>query len=204
MNPVPTTATATAPATDYKAAAKARSLANLRPPWSKGVTGNPRGINGRGKANEIARFLDQPDSIESNRTRFEAVVDRLYYAARHGDTQAAKVLIEYKLGRPRVTPNALDLAEHFRRVEAERFTFGLELFRDRLKVMSDEDKVVLYQKLQTNTAGFLEMAEKLANGEGSQALQEAHVEAKLAEQAGQSEEEMVKGRGDDEAPGGVP
>ena len=185
---VPATGQGTEPATEAKEAAKARRLANLCPPFKKGESGNPTGINGRGKANEIAAFLDKPESIESNRTRFEAVVDRLYHSARHGDTQAARVLIEYVLGKPRTTPNALELAEHLRRVERDRIDIALDVVGARIHTAEPAKLKEIFQSCERDTRGFLVAAEQFANGEDSQDSQQAQDEATPAEQAGQPED----------------
>jgi hypothetical protein len=68
---VPTTGPGTELAQDASEDARARRLANLRPPFPKGRSGNPTGKNGRGKTNEVAAFLDKPETIESDRTRFQ-------------------------------------------------------------------------------------------------------------------------------------
>ena len=185
---VPATGDGSEPATDEKAAAKARRLANLRPPFKPGQSGNPAGHNGRRKSNEVAAFLDTPESIESNRTRFEAVVDRLFRSALRGDTQAAKVLLEYGLGKPRVQPNTLDLAEHLRRVERDRIDIALHVVGARIHTAEPAKLKELFQSCERDTRGFLYTAEKLANGEDSQDSQQAQDEAKPAEQAGQPED----------------
>jgi hypothetical protein len=201
---VPTTSGGTEPATDARIAATARRLANLKPPWSKGETGNPRGINGRGKANEIAAFLDRPESVESSRTRFEALIDSLFLAARRGDTQAAKTLIEYKLGKPRISPNALDLAEHFRRVDSDRFAFALQLLGDRVRAMSDREKSDFFNSLVVAQHGFLVAAEQFTNGEQPGETQETENDAASAEHGKQPENGPADQRTDDEEPGGKP
>ena len=124
---VPTTGAGTESEADAKEAARARRLANLRPPFQKGQSGNPSGKNGRDKANEIAAVLDKPETDESDRTRFEAIVNRMCRAALYGDTSAAKLLLEYALGKPRATPSALDIAEHFRRVERDCVDIALRV-----------------------------------------------------------------------------
>lgn len=201
---LPTTGAGTEPEADAKEAAKARRLANLRPPFQKGQSGNPTGRNGRDKANEIAAFLDMPETIEANRTRFEEVVESLFRSAVRGDTQAAKTLIEYKLGKPRISPNVLDLAEHFRRVESDCFAFSLQILGDRVRAMSDKERIDLFNSLAVPQRGFLVAAEQFANGEQPGETQDTGNDAASAEQEGQVENGPVDQRIDDEAPGSEP
>jgi Family of unknown function (DUF5681) len=199
---VPATGQGSESAIDAKAAARARRLANLRPPFKKGETGNPRGINGRGKANEIAAFLDKPESIGADRTRFEAIVERLFRAALRGDTLAARTLIEHKLGKPRTTPNALDLAEHFRRVERDKVDLALTILGPRILAMDPEKLAEFFKQCAANPRGFLDEAEAQEQANDPQPADQpapelAQDEAKPAGQGKQPDEELAERPGDD-------
>jgi hypothetical protein len=141
------------------AEARARRLGNLRPPFKKGEVANPTGRNGRDKPNEIAKFLDQPESVESNRTRFEAIVDRLFRLALRGDTLAAKVLVEYKLGKPRTPPNELDLAEHMRKVARDGADLALRVLGSRIHSMPPKELAEFFRSCAGDTEAFFEAAE---------------------------------------------
>ena len=199
---LPTTGAGTEPEADAKEAAKARRLANLRPPFQKGQSGNPSGINGRGKPNEIAAFLDEPESTESNRTRFEAMIDSLYLSARRGDTLAAKTLIEYKVGKPRTTPNALDLAEHLRRVALNQAELALDILGPRLHSIDPEKYAEFMRACKGETSAFLLFAERFTNGEDSPESQPAEAETKVGEQNKQPEDEFAEPPAGSPAPGG--
>lgn len=131
LTSVPGTEQGTDSGEEATRAARARSLANLRPPFRKGETGNPRGLNGRNKSNEITAFLDQPEKPESERTRFEALIERLYKSAVSGNVLVAKTLLEYKLGKPSVRPDVLAIAEHLRRVELDRVQMAVGILSGR-------------------------------------------------------------------------
>jgi hypothetical protein len=162
---LPTTGPGTDPAVGAKEAARARRLANLRPPFQKGQSGNPSGKNGRDKANEIAAFLDKPESDDSERTRFEAIVSRMCRAALYGDTSAAKLLLEYKLGKPGVLPSALDLAEHMRKVSRDAAELALKVLGTRLYSMTPKELAEFFRECGGNPRAFLDAAENIRDAE---------------------------------------
>lgn len=162
-NSVPGTGQGTEEVADSAASGRARRLANLRPPFRKGQTGNPRGINGWGKTNEIAAFLESPESIEAGRTRFEALIDSLFQSAIGGNALAAKTLLEYKLGKPGVQRDALAIAEHLRRVDLDRVDIVLRLLGARSSLDPGEVSETL-KKCEMDKSGFLLLAEHFLNG----------------------------------------
>lgn len=196
----PTTGQGTEAETDAMAEARARRLGNLRPPFKKGEVANPTGRNGRDKPNEIAKFLDQPESVESNRTRFEAIVDRLFRLALRGDTLAAKVLVEYKLGKPRTPPNELDLAEHMRKVARDGANLALRVLGSRIHSMPPKELAEFFLSCAGDTEAFLAAAELQRQANDSQPAEQlapapTQDEEKPAKQAKRLEEEP------DEEPG---
>jgi hypothetical protein len=152
----PTTGQGTETATNAQEAGKARRLANLRPPFRKGETGNPRGINGRG-SNEIAMYLDKPELTGAERTRFEALVEAQYQKAMAGDSLAAKTLITYKLGSN--PPSSLDLAEHCRRVARDKADLALKVLGARIDTMAGTDLAAFFRECSGYGQGFIEAAE---------------------------------------------
>ena len=129
---VPATGQGTEPEQDSSEAARARRLANLRPPFKKGETGNPRGVNGRDKANEIVRFLEEP--FDGDKTRFRRLLEAAFDRAVSGDRgsdQTIKTLVEYYAGRPKVQKDAVELPPN---IDTNRTTLevALDIYRERL------------------------------------------------------------------------
>ncbi len=109
---LPTTGQGTEAEMDAKATARARRLANLRPPFRKGETGNPRGINGRDKATEVARFLDEP--FDGDKTRFRRIMEAAFDRAIGGDRgsdQTIRTLLEYYAGLPAKAERPVNIPE---------------------------------------------------------------------------------------------
>jgi hypothetical protein len=78
---------------------KEKRLANLAPPWPKGVSGNPKGASG-GKIiprtfTEICReYLAAPITEGDSRTRLEALVMAIYSQGMKGNHRAASVILD--------------------------------------------------------------------------------------------------------------
>lgn len=69
-------------------------------PFKKGQSGNPKGRPR--KLPELTKLLDEVLGEEKNNvTAMEAVVKSLLSSATKGDTQAARVLLEYSYGKPK-------------------------------------------------------------------------------------------------------
>jgi hypothetical protein len=72
-----------------------RSLANLKP-WPKGVSGNAKGTNGRGKNDHTAllrAFLDaRPKGTDL--TRFDLLLHQVFKSAMNGSIKAAALLFD--------------------------------------------------------------------------------------------------------------
>lgn len=101
-----------------RAASKARSLANLKPPWKPGQSGNPTG-----------RPLNWDMTMEAVRQQVlanaEAIVARcIKKALRHGDVAAMKLLLDRILPAPQfvgmqVQSNSADVQGALARLDDE-------------------------------------------------------------------------------------
>jgi hypothetical protein len=79
-----------------------RSLANLRPPWRAGESGNKTGANAVvASLAQLRAFMG--DTTASGKTRLTNVLERLYLQAVNGNVVAARFLIEQTCGRPKET-----------------------------------------------------------------------------------------------------
>ncbi len=79
-----------------------RSLANLRPPWRPGETGNKRGVNPVvASLAELRTFMT--DVSANGKSKLMNVLERLYLQAMNGNVVAARFLIEQTCGRPKET-----------------------------------------------------------------------------------------------------
>lgn len=84
---------------------RARSLANLRPPWKPGETPNPEGRNGRVRIEEFRRWADDKATDKSELTRIQNVWNALYATAidrKRGASHvnAGKIFVEQYQGKP--------------------------------------------------------------------------------------------------------
>ena len=157
---VPTTGEGTESATDAKEGARARRLANLRRPWSKGETGNARGVNGRDKNKVVQEFLDALDDDQADCTRIEVVLRATYDSAKNGEGAAQKTLIEQYAGRARVSEAEFKLlvAEHMRKVARDAADLAVKILGSRLYTMSPQELAAFFRECSGNTEGFIEAA----------------------------------------------
>ena len=79
-----------------------RSLANLRPPWRAGETGNKTGANAVvASLAQLRAFMTDPSA--NGKSRLMNVAERLYIQAVNGNIGAARFLIEQTCGRAKET-----------------------------------------------------------------------------------------------------
>ena len=79
-----------------------RSLANLRPAWKPGESGNKHGTNAVvSSLAQLRAFMG--DTTASGKTRLLNVLERVYLQAVNGNMVAARFLIEQTCGRPKET-----------------------------------------------------------------------------------------------------
>jgi hypothetical protein len=88
----------------------------------------------------------------------------LKVASARDSVEAAKLLWAYALGKPPASPEdaKLALAEHFRKVETDRFAYALQLLGERAKTMTDEEKANFFNSLVVAQFGSVEMFVKAA------------------------------------------
>lgn len=79
---------------------------------------------------------------------------------------AATLLYQYDMGRAPVSKEEarLALAEHFRKVEADRFQFARELLGEKIKSMTPVQLAEFFSRLAPDVLGFLKMAEQAQSG----------------------------------------
>lgn len=75
--------------------------ANLRPPIQKGEVRNPKGNNGRVRAEVVAAFLEESTETDPNVCKGRKVLEKTYAQALKGNVQAQKLLIEHWKGKPK-------------------------------------------------------------------------------------------------------
>ncbi len=129
---LPTTGQGTETATNAQEAGKARRLANLRPPFKKGETGNPRGINGRAKATEVVRFLEEP--FDGDKTRFRRIMEAAFDRAISGDRgsdQTIRTLLEYYAGIPAKAERPVSIPEGINTTRS-LLDIAVDVYRHRL------------------------------------------------------------------------
>jgi hypothetical protein len=79
-----------------------RSIANLRPPWKPGESGNKHGTNAVvASLAQLRAFMT--DTSANGKSRLMNVAERLYLQAVNGNVVAARFLIEQTCGRPKET-----------------------------------------------------------------------------------------------------
>jgi hypothetical protein len=145
------------------------------------VTGNPGGRPKiawlRKKLLEAAR-AGEPNAMEriadhliAVATKWEGVVvgydretkEQIRVASGRDSVAAAALLWSYAIGKPPSGSEektiALSFAEHFRKVELDRFQFAKELLGDKLAAMSPMQRAEFFSAMAPNTTGFVEMAE---------------------------------------------
>jgi hypothetical protein len=77
---------------------------------------------------------------------------------------AAKLLMLYDLGKP--PDSSLAIAEHYRKVETDRFAYALQLLGERAKAMSDKEKAEFFNSLLVAQRGSVEMFIRMAEAGG--------------------------------------
>lgn len=87
---------------------KQRSLENLKPPWPKGVSGNPDGRpKGRKSfASAVRRALaKQHGEAGSEETRMDALAESAVLRAISGEAEFAKIVLDRTDPKPKQTPD---------------------------------------------------------------------------------------------------
>lgn len=157
--------------------------------FAPGVSGNASGRPSVKWLKELVEVKDPETGITKRQRIAEHLIELatsytvihagrdLELASGRDSVEAAKILFAYCYGKPPPSQDELllALAEHFRKVETDRFSYALQLLGERAKAMSDKEKADFFNSLVVAQFGSVEMFVKAAESYGSQQEQQEQI-----------------------------
>jgi hypothetical protein len=152
--------------------------------FQPGVSGNPGGRPKKNITNDwLMQVVREPGGkvirdpvTDEEWTRYDrqmATLDAIATNPDHpGCVKATELLWAYGKGLPRKTPNALEYAEHLRKIDADRFAMGIALLGERAKTMSDQEAAAFLRSCAQNADAYLKMAQQIMDQRTGDAIEQ--------------------------------